>query len=400
MDIKEAIKSNLKYQKKNRKIKYTKPDYFKVIEEFIEQKELICYGGTAINNYLPKEKQFYEDDDIPDYDCFSVNAIKDAIELSNILVKTIENIEIKAAMFKGTYKIFINFIPIVDITQIEEDVFLNIYNKSKKINKLLYAPPNYLKISLYQELSRPLGDLSRWEKIHSRLELFNTYYPLYVSNCSINSRDNPETDEYKEMNNTIIDIIKKEKYVAFGDYGLSYYLKYFPKKYQKMDRTINLPYILVDNIDSVLQLLPFKYTIHHFSYHFTNDFYQIIYNDYPVLYVFITNSCQSYNEVNGNKIATIDTILSIYYALTFLNVKFFNIHKLLSYCYLLHNVKETKGICRRFYLPCIGDQITIEDLRKERYTKYKLYKKTKSKKIYNEYFFQYKPINKTTKKNK
>ena len=92
MDISDAIKSNLKYQKKNRKIKYTKPDYFKVIEEFIEQKELICYGGTAINNYLPKEKQFYEDDDIPDYDCFSVNAIKDAIELSNILVKTIENI--------------------------------------------------------------------------------------------------------------------------------------------------------------------------------------------------------------------------------------------------------------------------------------------------------------------
>ena len=37
MDIKEAIKSNLKYQKKNRKIKYTKPDYFKVIEEFIEK---------------------------------------------------------------------------------------------------------------------------------------------------------------------------------------------------------------------------------------------------------------------------------------------------------------------------------------------------------------------------
>ena len=91
MDIKEAIKSNLKYQKKNRKIKYTKPAYFKLIEEFIQKKELICYGGTAINNYLPKEKQFYEDDDIPDYDCFSVNAIKDAIELSNILVKTIEN---------------------------------------------------------------------------------------------------------------------------------------------------------------------------------------------------------------------------------------------------------------------------------------------------------------------
>lgn len=404
MDIKEAIKSNLKYQKKNRKIKYTKPAYFKLIEEFIQKKELICYGGTAINNYLPKEKQFYEDDDIPDYDCFSVNSLKDSVELSNILIKNnIENIEVRAAMFKGTYKIFINFIPIVDITHIEQDVFLNIYNKSKKINNLLYAPPNYLKISLYQELSRPLGDLSRWEKVYSRLELFNKYQPLYVSNCSINSKDNPETDEYKEINNTLINIIKKENYVVFGDYGLNYYLKFFPKKYQKMNRTIHIPFILIDNIDKVLQLLPFKYNMHHFSYHFTNDFYQIIYNNYPVLYVFITNSCQSYNEVNGIKIATIDTILSIYYALTFLNIKFFNNHKLLSYCYLLHNIKETKGICRRFYLPCIGEQQTMEDIRKERDIKYKLYKKTKSKKIYKEYFFQYKPNMrkvKTIKKNK
>ena len=401
MDISEAIKSNLKYQKKNRKIKYTKPLYFKVIEDFIEKKELICYGGTAINNYLPKEKQFYEDDDIPDYDCFSVNSLKDAVELSNIMLKNkIENVEVRAAMFKGTYKIFINFIPIVDITHIEQDVFLNIYNKSKKINNLLYAPPNFLKISLYQELSRPLGDLSRWEKVYNRLELFNKYHPLYVSNCSINSKDNPETDEYKNINNIIINIIKKENYVVFGDYGLSYYLKHFPKKYQKMDRTIDVPFILIDNIDTILQLLQFKYTINKFSYHFTNDFYQINYNNYPVLYVFITNSCQSYNEIKGVKIATIDTILSIYYALTFLNVKFFNIHKLLSYCYLLHNVKETKGICRRFYLPCIGEQQSVEDIRKERNIKYKIYKKTKSKKIYNEYFFQYKPKLKTIKKNK
>ena len=139
MNISEAIKNNLKYQKKNRKIKYTKPVYFKLIEEFIEKKELICYGGTAINNYLPKEKQFYEDDDIPDYDCFSVNSLKDSIELSNILLKNnIENIEVRAAMFKGTYKIFINFIPIVDITHIEQDVFLNIYNKSMQIQNKLF----------------------------------------------------------------------------------------------------------------------------------------------------------------------------------------------------------------------------------------------------------------------
>jgi hypothetical protein len=71
--------------------------------------------------------------------------------------------------------VFINFIPIVDITQIKTDIFLNIYNKAVKINNILYAPPSYLKISLYQELSRPLGDLSRWTKIYKRLELLNKF---------------------------------------------------------------------------------------------------------------------------------------------------------------------------------------------------------------------------------
>ena len=57
MDIKDAILNNIKYQKKNRKIKYTKPVYFKIIETFIQNKELVCYGGTAINNYLPKDDE-------------------------------------------------------------------------------------------------------------------------------------------------------------------------------------------------------------------------------------------------------------------------------------------------------------------------------------------------------
>jgi len=398
MELKEAIMHNIKYQKKYKKNKYTNPLYFKLIEEFISNKKLICYGGTAINNYLPKEKQFYEDNDIPDYDCFSINALNDAKELSTILINNnIENIEVKSALFKGTYKIFINFISIVDITNINKDVFVNIYNKSNKINNILYVPPNYLRISLYQELSRPLGDLSRWEKVYNRLELLNKYKPLYVSNCSIKYRDNPETEEYKEINNILIDIIKKNKWVLFGDYGLTFYLKYFPKKYQKVDRTIHIPYILTTNVNDVFYNLPFSYNSTFYSYQFVNDFYQITYNNHPVLYVFITNSCQSFNEIKGLNIATIDTIFSIYYALSFLNNKLFNVHKILSYCYLLHNIKSNKGVCKRFNLPCIGEQTTIEDIRKERDNKYKIYKKNRSSKLFKEYFFYFKP-KKTYKK--
>mgnify|MGYP001485013941 CR=1 FL=1 len=33
-----------------------------IVEDFIASKKLICYGGTAINNILPMEDQFYDKD--------------------------------------------------------------------------------------------------------------------------------------------------------------------------------------------------------------------------------------------------------------------------------------------------------------------------------------------------
>ena len=40
-----------------------------IVEEFLQKSKCICYGGTAINNILPEEAQFYDRTlDIPDYD--------------------------------------------------------------------------------------------------------------------------------------------------------------------------------------------------------------------------------------------------------------------------------------------------------------------------------------------
>ena len=42
-----------------------------IVESFLKTKKNICYGGTAINNILPKQDQFYDRNiEIPDYDFF------------------------------------------------------------------------------------------------------------------------------------------------------------------------------------------------------------------------------------------------------------------------------------------------------------------------------------------
>ena len=56
-----------------------------IVENFIKKKGLIPYGGIAINNVLPKDDQFYDEEtDIPDYDFFSPNAMDDAKKLADI----------------------------------------------------------------------------------------------------------------------------------------------------------------------------------------------------------------------------------------------------------------------------------------------------------------------------
>ena len=83
--LKHSIKENELERKKIQKKRHVNDKILNIVRQFIIDKKLICYGGTAINDILPKEQQFYNyETDIPDYDFFSPNAMEDAKELSNI----------------------------------------------------------------------------------------------------------------------------------------------------------------------------------------------------------------------------------------------------------------------------------------------------------------------------
>ena len=408
-ELQIAINENLKYQKKIKRKNYTKPELFNIINEHISKHKLICYGGMAINNIIPEQSErFYDEIDIPDYDCFTTDAINDAKKLSQIISKSYENVEVKSAMFKGTYKIFVNFIPIVDFTQIENNLYQTIKASSLKIKDIHYASPNYLRMNIHLELSRPLGDVSRWTKIYQRLDLLNKYHP-FIYNKNIN-KINVIYNRYNELT----EICKK--WVILGEYAMKYFN--FPSKYNNSNSNI---FILAESLEEVKQELDsnqFEYKILSYSNKFINNFYEFRFNNESLLYLFITNSCQSYNQIKekGNvkrnivknivKIANIDTMSMIYYALTFIQPPNLNINNLLVYCYLLQHLdsKVNNKITKRFSMPCVGNQHTIEELKRERDNMYKLYKKNHSKKIYRDYFFKYIPhakhTNRKTKKYK
>jgi hypothetical protein len=97
----------------------------KILESFLRKKKLVCYGGTAINNILPKKAQFYDKScEIPDYDFYSSEALDDSKELADIYHKAgYLEVEAKAGVHFGTYKVFVNYIPIADITYLHNTIF-------------------------------------------------------------------------------------------------------------------------------------------------------------------------------------------------------------------------------------------------------------------------------------
>ena len=158
---------------------------FKIIEEFIASHKMMIYGGTAINNILPAKLRFYNTDiDVPDYDVFSSNAIEDVKEMCDVFYeKGYNNVEAKTANHVGTYKVYVNYLPVLDVTQMDSRLLDTLLKECITKGRLHYSPVNLLRFSMYAELSRPQSQPSRWEKVFKRLVILNKAYPFYYNKC-------------------------------------------------------------------------------------------------------------------------------------------------------------------------------------------------------------------------
>ena len=149
---------------------------------------------------MPQQDQFYNKDiEIPDYDFFSPSALEDAKELADIYANAgYTDVEAKSGVHHGTFKVFVNFIPVADITSLPRKLFKAVQKDAIKVSGILYAPPDYLRMAMYLELSRPKGDVSRWEKVLKRLTLLNKNYPMRNPRCNhidfMRSFEGPEND--------------------------------------------------------------------------------------------------------------------------------------------------------------------------------------------------------------
>jgi hypothetical protein len=412
------------------------PDVKKIIsilEDFLKNKRLVCYGGTAINNILPVEDQFYDKSiEIPDYDFFSPNALEDAKELADIYYQAgFQEVEAKSGVHHGTYKVFVNFLPVADITFLEKSLFKRVQTDSIRIDGILYCPPNFLRMNMYLELSRPYGDISRWEKVLKRLILLNKNYPLLGKQCDPKEFqrqfERVDSKEEEKLYYVVRDSFIDQGLIFFGGYASFLYSSYMPMKIQKIFHKTPDFDVLAEDPEQAANMLKqrlsdLNYTgikiVKHTGigeliaphYEVRVKFNNI---DETIAFIYKPLACHSYNIVKkGGKtirVATIDTILSFYFAFYYSGREYYDENRILCMAQYLFDVQQRnrlqqKGLLKRFSINCYGTQETLEDMRNMKAEKFKELKNKKGTREYESWFLRYVPfeisMDKTDKTNR
>ena len=284
---------------------------------------------------------------------------------------------------------------------------------------------------MYLELSRPSGDITRWEKVLKRLNLLNKNYPLKATNCdpdsfakSLSARS--YNKQYFHEKDKIQDVIKSiaggatsssDKLVLIGGYAFSLYSRYL-KNQERAYLTENPVFdMLSSNPDKTAKLIKEKLEaadIRDVSIEkkpsvseYLSTHYEIKIGSQPVVYLFRPLACHSYNTIKVDnkiyRIATIDTMLSFYLLFLYIDRPYFNTKRILCMCEYLFKIQQKnrvklRGILRRFSVSCYGKQKTIEDIRNEKAEQFKRLKNKRKTREFDKWFLRYNPENNSANK--
>lgn len=314
-----------------------------VIENFLKKKHRICYGGQAINAYLPSKYKIYNAEyAMPDYDFFTSSQTEDI----NTIIKDLQRegfkeIGIREGMHEGTVKIYVNYTSIADITVINKNIYNILLKNATRIDGITYLNANALRMLMYLELSRPWGEVTRWNKVYERLLLFNEFVPIRkckeISRLSVNHL----TQEQVEY---VINYIIENKCIFAGAELVSFYESVYYKRKKNIEWIISTRKAILfysHNAEhDALSIMNYLETLHDKKYYIKSydsvgiiPSMKIICNKSNkvnnLVFIIDSSACHAFFNINVNdnmmKIASIDTLISLYFSLGLIDSHFMDI---------------------------------------------------------------------------
>lgn len=372
------------------------------VKDFVKRERVMCYGGTAINNLLPPSDRFYDPHyDVPDYDFYTETPQEHAMKLADEFHRMgFKGVEVKPGVHLMTYKVFVDFMGVADITYLHPPIFKKLWEENVHANGIHYVTPNFLRMSMYLELSRPRGDIERWPKVYKRLLLLNKHYPV---GCKPSSKDADSSAESMTPaeREAIEDILQNKKIIVLGVRAVDIHSRV-------PSNVWNLPIDLIaepDKTESVVDkiaavfkdkakviskpayadLLPRHFDI--------ND----IESGVLLCRVFDSFACHSYHTLPRSDllIASIPTLLQFYFGFIYADEHYlesYDTGRLVCIAQRLVDLAHSEGK-RRFKLltpiDCLGHQESLRDIK--RHTSDLKEKTSKGSLRFLKFFFTYKP---------
>jgi hypothetical protein len=357
-----------------------------IVHDFLKTHPVMCYGGTAINNLLPEKDRFYDPETtVPDYDFYSKTPQEHATIIANKLAEAgLASVEVKPGMHLGTFKVFADFTGVADITQMDDELFERLWAEGIVREGIHYVPPNFLRLSMYLELSRPRGDVSRWTKVYSRLALLNKEYPMVCP-----SEDSAEPVPLSESNRKAIEKLLRTKPVVLLGITASQIHERKKPKWSAPVTILAEPATLAEitkgkktEVQEGTEVLPGHTDV------FDDD------GDL-LLRIHETAACHSYHQTSdGTRVASIPTMLQFYFAYMYSGVDKDELTHLLCVSQRLVDLaahKEKRRYALLTPIDCIGTQETLIDMKKHKSDLYLKLSKNKSSAEFLKYFFSYNP---------
>jgi hypothetical protein len=426
--LKNAILSSENILKKRNKTDEIR-NYISILEDFMRSHPVICYGGTAINNILPKHAQFYDEDDIADYDMYSSTPLEHAKELADLFLRMgVKEPTASAGVHVGTFKVYVNFIAIADITFLPQYTFDILCKEAITMDGIQYASPDFLRMNMLYELSHTLNTPDRLEKVFLRFKLLNMYHPAVapaVVAPAVLKNDTvcsfPLQPFWNKYFQPTLQVLLEQNVVFLGEYA---YFNYFQKTRDNTRPPAEFD-VLCDHFTLVIKRLEEtlsqidrhkKITRRH-GYDKDERFRHVeLYVDgYRWVTLWNPDSATSYNEVIFSpqtpgdiirfiRLGSIETMLLYFYYFFYLDRPYFTMgnkspvrKKQRLSCiisHLLHSYLQdsnNEGVWKRFSVTCYGKPTKLQEIKLNKSRKYHQLQHNEQSNEYNWLFLKYEP---------
>ena len=357
-----------------------------IVESFLRRKQRLCYGGMAINAHLDPSMKFYDFSKVlPDYDFFTPEPEEDIKDLVHALESAgFSEVSPRIGIHEGTTKLFVHFTAIADIS-LMPSWFYNILKKRSIVDDgIHFVDADFLRMGMYLELSRPMGEVERWDKVYKRLVLLNMSKPPHIEACRQRSTKRVNLLP-KDLHEKIINYAANEQLMFAGAELERIYAKPKTTRAGFLLKSGQPIVLLTENPEFHLPIL--RQMIHEAYSHGSishavwpnrNDIlpelHGIKVNGSIVVLLVKSDYCHSYNTVTVERgkrlrIASLDTAITLWYQLTFVK-RLDGLVKQSIHCFadsLVELAMKTRdrgepGIFPIFSLTCQGHQPTKASL--------------------------------------